>query len=110
VSSGGPGLALRRSRSFFGRPLSALGDVGQARPPNGEGEKLSEASTRLRYERGIAVSFGIYIVGFLILIGGLIYAAVILHIAGHWIAVGAIVLLGLAILKGVQATRGKDPS
>ncbi|MGD0500512.1 MAG: hypothetical protein ABSC23_18980 [Bryobacteraceae bacterium] len=56
------------------------------------------------------MSFGIYIVGFLILIGGLIYAAVILHVAAQWIAVGAIVLFGLAILKGVQATRGKDPS
>jgi hypothetical protein len=56
------------------------------------------------------MSFGIYMVGFLVLLGGLIYAAVILHMAGHWIAVGAIVLLGLAILKGVQATRGKDPS
>jgi hypothetical protein len=56
------------------------------------------------------MSFGIYIVGFLILIGGLIYGAVILHIATQWIAVGSIVLLGLAIVKGVQATRGKDPS
>ena len=56
------------------------------------------------------MSFAIYIVGFLILIGGLIYAAVILHIAAQWIAVGAIILFGLAILKGVQATRGKDPS
>jgi hypothetical protein len=60
--------------------------------------------------KGIAMSFGIYIVGFLILIGGLIYGAAILHVATHWIAVGAIVLLGLAVLKGVQATRGKDPS
>ena len=57
-----------------------------------------------------AVSFGIYILGFVILIGGLIYGAVILHVPAQWIAVGAIVLLGLAILKGVQATRGKDPS
>jgi hypothetical protein len=56
------------------------------------------------------MSFGIYIVGFLILISGLIYGALILHVASHWIVVGAIVLLGLAILKGVQATRGKDPS
>jgi hypothetical protein len=56
------------------------------------------------------MSFGIYIVGFLILIGGLIYAAVILHIAAHWIAVGAIVLLGLAVLTGVKSTRQKDPS
>jgi Na+-transporting NADH:ubiquinone oxidoreductase subunit NqrD len=56
------------------------------------------------------MSFGIYLVGFLILIGGLVYGAVLLHLAMHWIVVGAIVLLGLAILKGVQATRGKDPS
>jgi len=61
-------------------------------------------------EKETAMSFGIYIVGFLILIGGLIYGAVILHIAAHWIAVGAIVLFGLAVLKGVQATRGKYPS
>ena len=56
------------------------------------------------------MSFGIYIVGFLVLIGGLIYAAVILHVAAHWIAAGAIVLLGLAILKGVTATRQRDQS
>jgi len=56
------------------------------------------------------MSFGIYLAGFLILIGGLIYGAVILHVAAQWIAVGTMVLLGLAILKGVQATRGKDPS
>ncbi len=56
------------------------------------------------------MSFGIYLLGFVILIGGLIYAAVILHIAAHWIAVGAIILVGLAIVKGVQSTRGKDPS
>jgi hypothetical protein len=56
------------------------------------------------------VSFGIYILGFLIVIGGLVYGAVILHVAAHWIVMGAVVLLGIAILKGVQATRGKDPS
>jgi hypothetical protein len=56
------------------------------------------------------MSFGIYIVGFLILIGGLIYGAVILHVAAQWIAVGAIVLLGMAIVMGVKATRQRDPS
>jgi len=58
----------------------------------------------------IAMSFGIYILGFVILIVGFVYGALLLHVATHWIVVGAIVLLGLAILKGVQATRGKDPS
>lgn len=56
------------------------------------------------------MSFGIYLVGFLFVIGGLIWAGTILHMAPHWIAVGAIVLFGLALLKGVQATRPKDPS
>ena len=65
---------------------------------------------RHKRKRGTGMSFGIYIIGFLILIGGLIWAAVILHMAAHWIAVGTLVLLDLAILKGFQATRGKDPS
>ena len=56
------------------------------------------------------MSFWIYLVGFLTVIGGLVYGAAILHVPARWIAVGAMVLLGLAILKGVQATRGKDPS
>jgi hypothetical protein len=55
-------------------------------------------------------SFLIYIIGFLTLIGGMIYGAVLLHIATRWIVVGAIVLLGLGILTGVKATRQKDPS
>jgi len=56
------------------------------------------------------MSFAIYLIGFLILIGGLVWAAVLLHIGAQWIAVGAIVLVGLGLLKGVQATRSKDPS
>ena len=54
------------------------------------------------------MSFGIYLIGFLIMIGGLIYAAVLLHVPSHWIVVMTIILLGLAILKGVQSTRQKD--
>jgi len=54
------------------------------------------------------VSFVIYIVGYLIVIGGLIYGATILHLPLHWIVVGAVVLLGAGILTGVKATRQKD--
>lgn len=61
-------------------------------------------------QEGERMSFGLYIVGFLIMIGGLIYGATILHVSPQWIAVGTIILIGLAILKGVQATRGRDPS
>jgi len=56
------------------------------------------------------MSFAIYITGFLIFIGGLVYGAVLLHVSYQWIAVGAIVLTGLAVLTGVKATRQKDPA
>jgi hypothetical protein len=55
------------------------------------------------------MSFGIYSIGFAIVIGGLIYAAHLMHIPAHWIVVGAVVLLGVGILSGVKATRQKDP-
>jgi hypothetical protein len=55
------------------------------------------------------MSFGIYAAGFAILIAGLMYGAYLVHVPGQWIAVGAIVLLGLGILMGVKATRQKDP-
>jgi hypothetical protein len=56
------------------------------------------------------MSFALYSVGFVIVIGGLIYAAHLMHIPAHWIAVGATILLGIGILSGVKATRQKDPS
>ena len=55
------------------------------------------------------MSFGLYSVGFAIVIGGLIYAAHLLHIPGQWIAAGAMVLLGLGSLTGVKTTRQRDP-
>jgi hypothetical protein len=56
------------------------------------------------------MSFGIYVLGFAILIGGLIYAAHLMHMPAHWIFAGAVVLAGLGILSGVKATRQKDPT
>jgi len=55
------------------------------------------------------MSFGIYAIGFAIVITGLIYAAHLMHIPAHWIAAGAIVLLGVGILNAVKVTRQKDP-
>jgi hypothetical protein len=56
------------------------------------------------------MSFGLYAAGFAIVIGGLIYGAFLMHMPGHWIAVGAIILLGIGILSAVKATRQKDPA
>ena len=56
------------------------------------------------------MSFGLYAIGFAILIGGLIYGAHLMHMPAHWIVAGAIVLVGVGILSGVKATRQKDPA
>jgi len=55
------------------------------------------------------MSFGLYSMGYAIVICGLIYAAYLVHMPAHWIAVGAVVLLGVGILTGVKATRQRDP-
>ena len=56
------------------------------------------------------MSFGIYSIGLILVLAGLIYGAHLMHVPAHWIAVGAIVTLGLGILTGVKTTRQKDPS
>jgi hypothetical protein len=56
------------------------------------------------------MSFGLYAAGFAIMIAGLIYGAHLMHVPARWIAVGAIVLLGLGIFTGAKSTRQKDPS
>jgi len=56
------------------------------------------------------MSFGLYLIGFVILIGGLIYGATLLHMPAHWIGVGVLVLVGLGIVTGVKNTRSRDPS
>jgi uncharacterized membrane protein YiaA len=55
------------------------------------------------------VSFGIYLVGYLILIIGLGYGASLMHVPSHWIVVGVIVLAGLGVISGVKSTRQRDP-
>ncbi len=56
------------------------------------------------------MSFVLYLVGFLVVIGGLAFGANMMHVAPRWIAVGAIVLAGLGIVTGVARTRQRDPS
>jgi len=54
------------------------------------------------------MSFGLYSGGFAVVIIGLIYAAHLMHIPWHWIVAGALVLLGIGVLKAVKTTRPKD--
>jgi hypothetical protein len=56
------------------------------------------------------MSFGIYIAGILLVIGGLAYGAAILHVPLQWIVIGALVLLGLGVVTAVKSTRQRDPA
>ncbi len=56
------------------------------------------------------MSFGLYIVGFIILIVGLAIGAHLMHIPNQWIGVGVIVLVGIGVITGVTSTRRPDPS
>ena len=53
-------------------------------------------------------SLAIYIIGFVILVGGLAYGASLAGLAPQWIAVGCLVLVGVGIATGVTRTRQKD--
>jgi urea transporter len=55
------------------------------------------------------MSFGLYILGFLLLIIGVAYGAHLAHVPTHWIAVAIITLLGIGIMSAVSHTRMRDP-
>lgn len=55
-------------------------------------------------------SLTIFIIGFIIVIGGLAYGASLAGLPPQWIAVCAVVLAGIGIVMGVSKTRMKDPS
>ncbi|HEV8532145.1 MAG TPA: hypothetical protein VGT00_12060 [Methylomirabilota bacterium] len=56
------------------------------------------------------MAFGIYLIGYCILIIGLAIGAHLLHVPPKWIGVGVICLVGIGIARGVTRTREKDPS
>tara|TARA_R110002020_G_scaffold341690_3_gene556248 strand:+ start:1224 stop:1397 length:174 start_codon:yes stop_codon:yes gene_type:complete len=53
-------------------------------------------------------TFAIYLIGFIVFIGGLAIGAFLLGVPPVWIAVGALVLIGLGIFSGVGKTRHRD--
>jgi cadmium resistance protein CadD (predicted permease) len=54
------------------------------------------------------MSFGMYLGGIALALGGLVYAAVLMHVPTPWIVAGGLVLLGAGVLSAVKATRGRD--
>jgi hypothetical protein len=56
------------------------------------------------------MSFALYMIGFLLFLGGLAWGASVIGIPTLYIGIGALILLGIGIFSAVGRTRSKDPS
>lgn len=55
------------------------------------------------------MSFALYLIGFIIVIVGLAWGAMVAGVPQTYIIIGAVVLFGIGILSAVKRTRPKDP-
>ena len=56
------------------------------------------------------MSFALYMIGFLIFLGGVVWGAVVAGVPHLYIGIGALIFLGIGIFSAVSKTRSKDPS
>ena len=54
------------------------------------------------------MSFGLYLIGFVLVIGGVAWALVLAQVPTNYILIICLILLGVAILSAVTHTRSKD--
>lgn len=55
------------------------------------------------------MSFALYLVGFIVLIGGVAWALIVAGVPALYVGIACVILLGLGIVTGVSKTRAKDP-
>jgi poly(A) polymerase Pap1 len=55
------------------------------------------------------MSFVLYLIGFVIFIGGVAWALVTAGVPQLYVMIGAVIMLGIGIFTGVARTRSKDP-
>lgn len=53
-------------------------------------------------------SFGLYLIGFIVIIGAVCYGAYLIGIPTQWIGIGAAILAGVGIITGVGVARRPD--
>lgn len=57
-----------------------------------------------------SMSFVLYMLGFAVFLGGVVWGAVEAGIPHVYIGIGTLILLGIGIFSAVSKTRAKDPS
>lgn len=56
------------------------------------------------------MSFGLFLLGAVIVIGGVAWALIVAGVAKLYVTIACVIMVGLAIVAGVSRTRTKDPS
>ncbi|WP_372659119.1 hypothetical protein [Hydrogenophaga sp.] len=56
------------------------------------------------------MSFALYMLGFIVFLGGMVWGAIELGVPYEYIGIGTLILLGIGIFSAVGKTRTKDPS
>jgi predicted tellurium resistance membrane protein TerC len=54
-------------------------------------------------------AFVLYAIGFLVFVGGVLYAETLLHVPQTWVLVTALVLIGIGVMSAVSHTKRRDP-
>ena len=72
------------------------------------GTPIATPTTRIEPETNMS-SFSTYLIGFIVLIIGLAIAAILVGVSQTWVIVGAIILIGIAIITATTRTKTKDP-
>jgi hypothetical protein len=55
------------------------------------------------------MSFGLYVLGYIIVIAGVAWGLSVAGLSSRYIAIIAVIMIGMAIVTGVSRTRMKDP-
>ncbi len=55
-------------------------------------------------------NFLVYLIGTLLVVAGLAYAASRMGVNQAWIIAGALVIIGIGLMGGIVKTRQKDPA
>jgi hypothetical protein len=55
------------------------------------------------------MSFALYLLGFIIVIAGVAWGAMVAGVPQTYILIGAVILFGIGLLSAVKKTRPKDP-
>ena len=55
------------------------------------------------------MSFALYIVGLVLLIGGVAWGLTAAHVAATYVGIVCLILLGIGVMMAVSRTRLKDP-